>query len=479
MTNKHLRAVQIFILCVAILLLFTLFSVSVTYGLIGIVVVITIVGWIIATLPSHDKQDDDDEDSASRCPNSLEAQVLKELGLKQWMYTDVDFEINVAAFADVDKYSLRNIYADYPGKLNEALQVLHRKQQYHDLLSNFLQSNSYTRHPQYRALVRQIEDNLIHIDTYNIRVRYASPNGNKRKSVVQYCTKDNILMVIGRRPTSKTAKSKIPDIIQENIDRSEVMRQSVSRDRIPSIASQVAGSGTTIDSQRASTIALTEQKLRKAESDVRELQRSVDKARKQADKDKDTIAKLTQKIESLTTDNTRLCAYNEQLRNKVEELTKENRSLSRENSNKVALTAGERQVVTRMRNSRVAHTSSSSDTPASTLIKTQQPSAITFSSDNTCPVELPADITCRSNIFKVQYTISQPDSGPFDIFILSGEDSICSDRFIIDSSATEITIKLKNAPTGQLKLCVAAHDQPNIVLRYITFENKNTFNALI
>lgn len=117
----------------------------------------------------------------------LEAQVLKELGFPSWdISPEFDSYVTVKSRQALENYDETKFFKDDAQNLARAEATLERKSKVAFILKEFIQSNEYTTHPQYKHLSNQIGVVLNNASAYRISVSYISSAGNNlgSKSII-------------------------------------------------------------------------------------------------------------------------------------------------------------------------------------------------------------------------------------------------------------------------------------------------------
>jgi len=127
----------------------------------------------------------------------LEQSALQTMGLQTWEYTQAkDAYVSVKSSQAVNNYDDIKFFKENEGKLVEASRIMKEKQEYANLLRNFLNDNEYRPLKAYAQLQTQILNNLKNTDGYFIVVRYSSPTGRSNNSTVITVTDGRISQLV-------------------------------------------------------------------------------------------------------------------------------------------------------------------------------------------------------------------------------------------------------------------------------------------
>lgn len=115
--------------------------------------------------------------------NSLEENILHSLGLSGWMFdNDRDDTVVLKSSQSVNKFDDIKYFKENEGKLAIAIDLMNKKQEYANLLREFLNDNEYKLFSMYDQFERNIRRNLSYTDSYYIEALYVSPTGRSSKS---------------------------------------------------------------------------------------------------------------------------------------------------------------------------------------------------------------------------------------------------------------------------------------------------------
>lgn len=108
----------------------------------------------------------------------LEAQVLKKLGFPSWdICPEIDSYVTVKSRQALENYDETKFFKDDAQNLARAEATFERKCKVAAILKEFINSNEYTAHPQYKQLSNQIGFVLNFAKAYRIYVSYISSAG--------------------------------------------------------------------------------------------------------------------------------------------------------------------------------------------------------------------------------------------------------------------------------------------------------------
>lgn len=109
----------------------------------------------------------------------LEAAVLKDLGFSGWnLVSYIDRSVTVKSRQALEKYDDIKFFKENAGELEHAERIIERKDEIAKVLRKFLSSNSYQSNPQYKKLLKSVNQLLANASAYRVSVSYISSAGN-------------------------------------------------------------------------------------------------------------------------------------------------------------------------------------------------------------------------------------------------------------------------------------------------------------
>ena len=110
----------------------------------------------------------------------LEGSVLKELGFANWnIINKYDECVSLKSRQSLMNYDSIKFFKENKEKLEEAENIIKRKNEVAVTLRKFLEDNQYKSNSQYFRLVNKINEIISDADAYRILVKYVSPAGKK------------------------------------------------------------------------------------------------------------------------------------------------------------------------------------------------------------------------------------------------------------------------------------------------------------
>lgn len=152
----------------------------------------------------------------------LSLEILHSLGLNCWQFLSYDEVVELKSSRAVDNYSPIQFFKDNREKLNEAINILDNKKRYEVLLINFLNHNNYKKCFMYKKVEQDIIENLRHLKTYDILVKYRSPAGKSTNNKPMYIEKsyiDNLIsnpaLIMSKSEYNKYTREKNKEILEK------------------------------------------------------------------------------------------------------------------------------------------------------------------------------------------------------------------------------------------------------------------------
>ncbi len=109
----------------------------------------------------------------------LTKEIQSSLGLMQWLYLDIDEIVQLKSSKAVNDYVPEKMFMGNKDKLLQVSRALEQKLLYSEKLSHFLVQNEFMERFTYKKVRKDIERNLEHCRTYDVKIKYVSPAGNK------------------------------------------------------------------------------------------------------------------------------------------------------------------------------------------------------------------------------------------------------------------------------------------------------------
>ena len=153
----------------------------------------------------------------------LEAEVLEKLQFPCWdLVQYFDEEVVVKSRQALERYDEIKFFRENKEKLDRANDIIKRKNEILNILSNFLKDNEYKKRRQYKRIVNQIKTTIKKARAYRIYVVYISSAGNnlggKEITLNQYGIekfyKDPSLLM-GRGEYSKFLKEQEKEVLRQ------------------------------------------------------------------------------------------------------------------------------------------------------------------------------------------------------------------------------------------------------------------------
>lgn len=111
--------------------------------------------------------------------NKLEAEVLKKLGFSGWnIISYFDDYVTVKSRQTLEKYDSIKFFKDNKEKLDQAKNIIKKKNNIATVVQNFLENNEYKSRSQYRRLTKKLNVVLKNAGAYRINVQYITSAGN-------------------------------------------------------------------------------------------------------------------------------------------------------------------------------------------------------------------------------------------------------------------------------------------------------------
>ena len=108
----------------------------------------------------------------------LEEEILGELGISNWNVVQyIDESVTVKSRQSLQAYDDIKFFRDDKDRLARAEKVIAKKADLAARIRKFLDDNEYVSHPQYRKIVKRINEVLKNCNAYCIRVSYISSAG--------------------------------------------------------------------------------------------------------------------------------------------------------------------------------------------------------------------------------------------------------------------------------------------------------------
>lgn len=145
----------------------------------------------------------------------LQISALNKLGFTNWgIVSELDENITVKSRQSLEKYTRITFFKEHCKKLQEAEDIIKRKNDVAIKLREFLENNEYKTHPQYQRLSLQINDMLKKADAYRVQVTYISSAGNNLGSKV-ISVRQHDIDELKSDPTLLMSKSEYNKYIRE------------------------------------------------------------------------------------------------------------------------------------------------------------------------------------------------------------------------------------------------------------------------
>ena len=145
----------------------------------------------------------------------LEAQVLKKLGFPSWdICPEIDSYVTVKSRQALDNYDETKFFKDDAQNLARAEATFERKCKIAAILKEFINSNEYTEHPQYKQLSDQIGFVLNFAKAYRIYVSYISSAGKKLDSRI-IVVNEHVINKFKNDPSLLMSKSEYNKYLKE------------------------------------------------------------------------------------------------------------------------------------------------------------------------------------------------------------------------------------------------------------------------
>lgn len=123
----------------------------------------------------------------------LETDILNELGIPYWNAVHyIDEYVTVKSRQSLEKYDDIKFFKEYDGRLSQAETMIIWKDEISTKAKNFLENNGYKTHPQYKRVVKNIDDLVRNAGAYRAEVDYITSAGNKQGTKIITVTQYDI-----------------------------------------------------------------------------------------------------------------------------------------------------------------------------------------------------------------------------------------------------------------------------------------------
>lgn len=123
----------------------------------------------------------------------MEAEVLRELGLRSWNAVPYyDKRTTVKSRQALEKYDDIKYFRDNKEMLEVAEKTIEQKRDIATTLKKFLESNNFKSRPQYHKIKQQVNTALKNAEAFRVRASYISPAGNNLGEKEIVVTQDDV-----------------------------------------------------------------------------------------------------------------------------------------------------------------------------------------------------------------------------------------------------------------------------------------------
>ncbi len=123
----------------------------------------------------------------------LEIDVLNELGIMYWNSIHyIDEYVTVKSRQSLEKFDNIKFFKEYDGRLSQAETIIIRKDEISRRAKSFLEDNEYKTRPQYKRVVKNIDELVRNAGAYRVEVDYITSAGNKQGEKVIAVTQYDI-----------------------------------------------------------------------------------------------------------------------------------------------------------------------------------------------------------------------------------------------------------------------------------------------
>lgn len=123
----------------------------------------------------------------------LETDILNELGIPYWNAVHyIDEYVTVKSRQSLEKYDDIKFFKEYDGRLSQAETMIIWKDEISTKAKNFLENNEYKTRPQYKRVVKNIDDLVRNAGAYRAEVDYITSAGNKQGTKIITVTQYDI-----------------------------------------------------------------------------------------------------------------------------------------------------------------------------------------------------------------------------------------------------------------------------------------------
>ena len=111
----------------------------------------------------------------------LEAEILNELGIPHWDFIHyIDEFVTVKSRKSLDDYDNIRFFKEDNDRLAQSENIIRRKREISTIVKSFLEDNEYKSRPQYKKVLKKIDDLARNAGSYRIEVDYITSAGNKQ-----------------------------------------------------------------------------------------------------------------------------------------------------------------------------------------------------------------------------------------------------------------------------------------------------------